>query len=235
MPALGGGERFVAPKGRRPRFSPDGKSIAYVTGGRGAYTDVWIVDDGGASPRRLEIPEFDVRDWMAPVWSPDGAFLAVAATRGQRAAAINDWWLINVQSGAVTAMSTVARFERARLSSNTGPAAWANGEILFSATTGDVSSLWAIALPSDGRTVTGSPRRLTAGVGTDGEPSVARGANDRTVYYANKDERANVFRLPLSGSQSAASLERVTDAAARDLWPSVSADGRTLVFASNRF
>ena len=117
-------------------------------------------------------------------------------------------------------------FERAGLSSNTGPAAWVNGEILFSATTGDVSSLWAIALSSDGRTVTGSPRRLTAGVGTDGELSVARGANDRTVYYANKDERANVYRLPLSGSQGAASLERVTDAAASDLWPSVSADGR---------
>jgi len=63
---------------------------------------------------------------------------------------------------------------------------------------------------------------------------VARGANGRTVYYANKDERANVYRLPLSGSKSAASLERVTDAAASDLWPSVSADGRTLVFASNR-
>ncbi len=36
------------------------------------------------------------------------------------------------------------------------------------------------------------------------------------------------------GRQSAASLERVTDAAASDIWPSVSADGRTLVFASNR-
>ena len=235
VPALGGGERFVAPKGRRPRFSPDGKSIAYVTGGRGASTDVWIVDDGGASPRRLEVREFDVRDSAAPLWSTDGAFLAVAAIRRVRGAAdISDWWLVNVQSGAATAMSTAGPFERAGLSSNTGPAAWMNGEILFSATTGDVSSLWSIALSSDGRTVTGLPRRLTAGVGTDGEPSVARGANGRTVYYANKDERANVYRLPLPGSQSAANLERVTDAAASDLWPSVSADGQTLVFGSNR-
>ncbi len=114
VPALGGGERFVAPKGRRPRFSPDGKSIAYVTGGRGASTDVWIVDDGGASPRRLEVPEFDVRDSVAPVWSPDGAFLAVAAIRGRGAAAISDWWLINVQSGAATAMSTVGRVRTRR-------------------------------------------------------------------------------------------------------------------------
>ena len=235
MPALGGGERLVAAKGRRPRFSPDGKSIAYVTGGRGASTDVWIVDDGGASPRRLEVLEFDVRDSVAPVWSPDGAFLAVAAIRRVRgAAAINDWWLINVQSGAATAMSTAGPFERAGLSSNTGPAAWVNGEILFSATAGDVSSLWAIALSSDGRTVTGVPRRLTAGVVMDGEPSVARGANDRTVYYANKDERANVYRLQLTGLQRAANLERVTDAAASDLWPSVSVDGQTLVFGSNR-
>jgi len=137
VPALGGGERFVATKGRQPRFSPDGKSIAYITGGRGASSDVWIVDDGGASLRRLEV---DIRDSVAPVWSPDGAFLAIAATRGQGAAAISDWWLINVQSGAATAMSTVGAFERAGLSFNAGPAAWVNGEILFSATTGDVSS-----------------------------------------------------------------------------------------------
>ncbi len=196
VPALGGGERFVAAKGRQPRFSPDGKSIAYITGGRGTSSDVWIVDDGGGSPRRLAV---DLRDSVAPVWSPDGAFLAIAATRGPDAAAIRDWWLVNVQSGAATAMATVAAFERAGLSSNAGPAAWVNGEILFSASTGDVSSLWAIGVSSDGRTVIGSPRRLTAGVGTDGTPSVARGRDGLTVYYANKDERANLYRLPLSG------------------------------------
>ena len=59
VPALGGSERFVAPKGRQPRFSPDGKSIAYVTGGRGASTDLWIIDDSGASPRHLQV---DIRD-----------------------------------------------------------------------------------------------------------------------------------------------------------------------------
>jgi serine/threonine protein kinase len=118
VPALGGGERFVATKGRQPRFSPDGKSIAYITGGRGASSDVWIVDDGGASPRRLEV---DIRDSVAPVWSPDGAFLAIAATRGQGAAAISDWWLIDVQSGAATAMSTVGALERAGLHSTPAP------------------------------------------------------------------------------------------------------------------
>ena len=168
------------------------------------------------------------------MWSPDGAFLAIGATRGQGAASISDWWLINVQSGAATAMSTVGAFKQAGVPLNAGPAAWVNNEILFSATTGDVSSLWAITVSSDGRTVTGSPRRLTAGVGTDWAPSVARQPDGLTVYYANKDERANVYRLPLSGSQSAASLDRVSDAAASDIWPSVSADGQTLVFASDR-
>ena len=232
VPALGGAERFVAPKGRHPRFSPDGKSIAYVTGGRGASTQLWVVDEGGASPRRLEMPGFGVRD-SSPLWSPDGAFLAVAATRGRDPSAIRDWWRIKVQDGSATAMSVAATFERAGLSS-TGPAAWVNGEILFSARTGDVSSLWAIGLSSDELTVTGAPRRLTAGVGTDAELSVARAANDGAVYYVNKDERANLYRLPLSGSPTSASLERVTEAAATDAWPAVSADGRTLVFFSNR-
>jgi Tol biopolymer transport system component len=231
VPALGGSERFVAPKGRQPRFSPDGKSIAYITGGRGASTDVWIVDDGGTSPRHLKV---DLLDVGAPVWSPDGASLAIRATRGQGTAEVSDWWLINVHSGAATAMSTVDAFKHAGLSLNAGPAAWVNGEILFSATTGDVSSLWAMAVSSDGRTMTGSPRRLTAGVGTDWAPSVARQQDGLTVYYANKDERGNLYRLPLSGSPSAANLDRVTDAAASDVWPSVSADGQTLVFVSNR-
>jgi Tol biopolymer transport system component len=54
------------------------------------------------------------------------------------------------------------------------------------------------------------------------------------MYFAHQDQRANLFRLPLTGSAVAEPLERVTDAAADDIWPSVSADGRTLVFASNR-
>ena len=235
VPALGGGERFVAPKGRRPGSRRMGSRSPTSQAGE-ARQPMCGLSMTAAHHRvvwRSGSSTFGTR--LAPLWSPDGAFLAVAAIRASGVR------LPSATGGSSTCRAVrrprcrpSAAFEHAGLSSNTGPAAWMNGEILFSATTGDVSSLWSIALSSDGRTVTGLPRRLTAGVGTDGEPSVARGANDRTVYYANKDERANVYRLPLSGSPSAASLERVTDAAASDLWPSVSADGRTLVFASNR-
>jgi WD40-like Beta Propeller Repeat len=158
----------------------------------------------------------------------------LSLTRGSGSAATTDWWLINVQSGAATAMAAAAALTRAGLAFGSGPGAWLNGEIVFSARTGDVSSLWAIDVSSDGRRVTGSPRRLTAGVGTDWAPSVIKGPDGLTVYYANIDERANLYRLPLSGSPGTAALDRVTDAAADDRWPSVSADGRTLVFTSNR-
>jgi eukaryotic-like serine/threonine-protein kinase len=231
VPALGGAEQFIAPKGRHPRFSPDGKSIVYTTGGRGASRDVWLVDDGGAAPRRIPT---DIQGPQDPVWSPDGAWLAAAGTRGSGSAATIDWWLINVQSGAATAMAAAAAFKRAGLAFNSGPGAWLSGEIVFSARTGGVSSLWAIDVSSDGRRVTGSPRRLTAGVGIDWAPSMIEGADGLTLYYANIDERANLYRLPLSGSRGTAALDRVTDAAADDRWPSVSADGRTLVFTSNR-
>jgi Tol biopolymer transport system component len=51
--------------------------------------DVWIVDDGGASPRHLDV---DMRDSGAPVWSPDGAFLAIGAIRVQGTATISERW-----------------------------------------------------------------------------------------------------------------------------------------------
>jgi Tol biopolymer transport system component len=196
VPALGGAERFIVAKGRHPQFSPDGKSIAYLSGGRGASSEVWVVDDGGGVDASV------------------------------------DWWLINVQTGTATAMSAVDTLKRAGL--DAGPDAWVAGKIIFSASDGGVPSLWAIDVSSDGRSVTGSPRRLTAGVGVDFAPSVITAADGLTIYYANQDKRANLCRLPLSASPGVATLDRLTDAAATDRWPSLSADGRTLVFGSNR-
>ena len=44
---------------------------------------------------------------------PTARFSRLRPLAASGAAAISDWWLINVQSGAATAMSTVAAFERA--------------------------------------------------------------------------------------------------------------------------
>lgn len=58
-----------------PRFSPDGKSIAFVSN-RGGTSQVWLLPLAGGEPHPLSKLPIDV---SGPVWSPQGDRLAVAA------------------------------------------------------------------------------------------------------------------------------------------------------------
>ena len=60
----GSGRRRLG-RGDSPRFSPDGKWIAYSTD-----RDVYVVSAKGGDPRLV------VRDGFSPIWSPDGRYLA---------------------------------------------------------------------------------------------------------------------------------------------------------------
>src|SRR5262249_45568978 len=58
----------------------------------------------------------------------------------------------------------------------------------------------------------------------------------RDMYYASLDRRTNLYRLPIAANEARATgpLEALTDSAADDEFPSLSADGRFLAFSSNR-
>ncbi|MEO8140063.1 MAG: amidohydrolase, partial [Gemmatimonadota bacterium] len=69
---------------QHPAWSPDGKSIAYITwGNEGGYIDA--VSSAGGKPQRLvTAPAF----YMYPAWSPDGQ--RIVALRGPREARIRE-------------------------------------------------------------------------------------------------------------------------------------------------
>lgn len=58
----------------QPRFSPDGRTIAFISD-RGGQNNLWLMDADGANPRAV----FQNRDLRAaePAWTPDGRFLIV--------------------------------------------------------------------------------------------------------------------------------------------------------------
>jgi len=65
---------IVADRPWAPRFSPDGRRIAYGAFGDGRrVSDIWITDLDGDSPRRLTSEDADSNH---PQWSPDGATVA---------------------------------------------------------------------------------------------------------------------------------------------------------------
>jgi Tol biopolymer transport system component len=81
----------------QPRFSPDGKWIAF-TSDRAGGDNIWVMARDGANPRQVTKESFRLLN--SPAWSPDGQYIAArkhfTATRSLGAGEI---WLYHVSGG----------------------------------------------------------------------------------------------------------------------------------------
>ncbi len=256
IPAFGGEARFLARDGFHPKYSPDGKEVAYWVGaeniaqavpGNGA---IFVAPVAGGQPRPVGTELSSARQ---PIWSPDGKRLLVI---GYAAQAIHDqsaldWWLVPARAGAgrVTRTGIVEGLARAGVLTRDAvgnlarpipvpgvprPLCWlaADGTVVFSTNHGDSQSLWAVQLSEDGK-VTGEVRRLTAGADQEVDPSCAANGS---ITFASQDSRAQVWWLPFDAVRGAATgaMERITSGLAREEYPSISQDGRRVAFISDK-
>ncbi|HEX8064528.1 MAG TPA: amidohydrolase family protein [Allosphingosinicella sp.] len=83
---------------QQPRFSPDGRRIAF-TSDRGGGDNIWIMNVDGSDKRQLTKEDF--RLLYQPSWSPDGRFIAAKKhfTTG-RSLGTGEVWLYHVSGGA---------------------------------------------------------------------------------------------------------------------------------------
>ena len=100
VPSLGGDAVLLAPRGRGPRFSPDGHWIAYWEGRESAdllagTARVFVIESGGGQARQIGA---DLAAALYPVWSPAGDQVLVLG-RAAGAGASPDWFTIPVQEG----------------------------------------------------------------------------------------------------------------------------------------
>ena len=89
-----------------PRFSPDGKRIAFISDRTGAE-NLWIADADGKNPRAVTRGD---RAWyVAPAWTPDGS--AIIATR-RNGLLVNEseLWMYPVDGGAGVKLTVPGRF-----------------------------------------------------------------------------------------------------------------------------
>jgi Tol biopolymer transport system component len=89
-----------------PKFSPDGKRIAFVSDRTGAE-NLWIADADGKNPRAVTRGD---RAWyVAPAWTPDGS--AIIATR-RNGLLVNEseLWMYPVDGGAGVKLTVPGRF-----------------------------------------------------------------------------------------------------------------------------
>ncbi|HEU4968637.1 amidohydrolase family protein [Sphingomonas sp.] len=100
MPIAGGTPTRIA-EGltyeQQPRFSPDGKRIAFVSD-RGGGDNIWVMNVDGSDKR--QVTKEDFRLLNQPSWSPDGRFIVAKKhfTTG-RSLGTGEVWLYHVSGG----------------------------------------------------------------------------------------------------------------------------------------
>ena len=91
---------------QQPRFSPDGRQIAF-TSDRGGGDNIWVMNNDGSGARAITRETFELLN--NPTWSPDGRYIAARKHfTTQRSAGTGEIWMYHV-SGTGTGVALVTR------------------------------------------------------------------------------------------------------------------------------
>jgi serine/threonine protein kinase/Tol biopolymer transport system component len=241
VPAFGGSPILLAPRGRNPRFSPDGKWVAYSVGGEAVSNPgsagVFVVSPGGGVPRAIH-PEMATA--TNPVWSPRSGQLLVLGRQDAKSPARDelDWWILPLDGGVPRRTGVYSRLAKQSLMHPQFPQVYpvpldwrgdGDGRILFSAFLGEAANLWEIAPQG-----AGSAQRLTLGPGVQG--NAAWSGDGKRLVFAAQELNFDIWLQKLDPTSGTARgpLQRLTDQASDELTPSISMDSSKIAYVSHR-
>jgi Tol biopolymer transport system component len=231
MPVSGAGQPKLLAKGAmRPRFSPDGKWIAYYTvAAAGIATPfgsggVYIIPAEGGAPKQIR-PDFPYARF--PVWLPDSALLLFEGANSQGS---SDWWVTPIDGGNATRTHAFEKLDR--VSVHVAPECWNRNKILFSATRESNFHLWELAIEPHGWQASGTPRQLTNGDGIDQTAAISP---DGRILFGSMQVTMDIWSLSLDGDRKPTdALQRVTDDHAVNQTPAVGVNTAKMVYVSNK-
>jgi Tol biopolymer transport system component len=161
---------------RFPRYSPDGKRIAFVSLRSGEW-QLWVADENGMSP--VQITSFEQTEVAYPTWSPDGRQIGfVSNAQGPYEA-----WVIDASGGRPRRIETGGKHLFGLTWSRNGQ--W----FYFLSGTGGARQVWRVAASG------GTPQQIThRGAYCD----LAQSPDDKWLYYLGP---TGVWSVPADGGE----------------------------------
>ncbi len=219
-----------------PRFSPDGRTLAFTTDESG-MENIWLVDADGRNRRPVTAEK--AAYVRSAAWLPDGEYLVARKVDGRRAGLPpNELWLYHRRGGSGVKLTAAADVNAA-----TGPVASRDGRfIYYAARKGRFSyepnlrrGLWAIVCYDR---VTGERTTLTQGIGGAARPALS--PDGTTLVFVTRRDAGTVLvaRTLASGAERVLARGVTHDDqegfAAMDVWPNYAftPDGQSLVYSS---
>jgi eukaryotic-like serine/threonine-protein kinase len=239
VPTIGGQATRLAPAGRNPHFSPDGRWIAYWSGG---YSSSIVTGSGGGELYILPANGGQARpigrDLTAegdPVWCADSQHLLVLRPpEANTPEADIDWWMVSIDGkpSRKTGIFDVLRRQGFSFGINRVPhlSQWTQDSILFSASYDDAVSVWRMPVSPLGGS-RGMAQRLTSGTALEVSPLLTAGGD---LIFAGLNLNESIWALPIDANHAEVmgELKRLTEGPF-EIMPSISRDGKRLAFTSN--
>lgn len=219
---------------QHPRYSPDGKTIAF-TSDRGGMENLWLMDADGKNPHALTSEKNAyVR---SAAWSPDGNYLVARKEDAKRAGIPPvELWIYHAQGGSGVKLTSSDEINNAA-----GPVFSPDGRFIyftargarFNYTPNLSHGLWDIRR-YDRRT--GEVTQLTSGFGGAVRPALT--PDGRTlIFVSRRDADSVLIARNLASGAERILLRGVTrdeqeGFTQMDTWPNyaISRDGRTIYF-----
>lgn len=200
----GNEQRRLTDGGWRPRFSPDGSTIAFQAAGDRPGGELFVIPVTGGSPRRVDVGG-QIQLGGVPIWTPDGSHLIFS---GAGPAGITDWWAVPRQGGEVVCTGLAAQLRSqglGELNVETVPGDWIGNDLLFALVGDGSASLWKVPIAPKSWKVAGPARQVTSGSALELGP---RASVTGRIVFSSDNQLTHLWSLSLSKPD--APLEQLT-------------------------
>lgn len=226
-----GRESLLVPDGHDPLFSPDGRRLLYWTGdvyGVQPSGKIFLLDLNTSRSIQLASGMIDPRN---PVWNSDGQHILFSgcAYTTRPFPICKDWWVTTTDGAAPRETGAIVGLLSQGVIPTIYFGGWQGDTIVFSAKHNGSMGLWELKLNATKATVSGVAKQLISGDSRDFIVSSSLVGNSLAI--CEWDPAIHIWQIEHPEDTKRAKLSEISTDPEFDLGPSVSHNGRWLVFA----